>query len=236
MLEALTNSEYFINSLATLVLIAPGYICYSITEMWVHYREKSQFEKVLNSLVFSGVLWFPIWVLWGLLAKYKNITAGGMTIILTIGMVILVFLLAWIMARIEHNGWLFKIEEFVRVSTKISHKIVASLCDSISINFSLANITIDSVCLKYYLWKTLRDIRKLEETNCNTCDISDDICSHSIKTKEYLTKTFEGTSRIINKVEQIQSTSLVFMTQLKIVLKMHRKMAEKVIGYQLTRT
>jgi len=49
-----------------LLLIVPGYICYSLKEMWVSHREKGQFEKFLNSLVYSIIIWIVFYV------KYEN--------------------------------------------------------------------------------------------------------------------------------------------------------------------
>jgi hypothetical protein len=125
MFEALSKSEYFVNALAILILIAPGYVCYSIKEMWVSYREKTQFEKVLNSLIYSSILWSPFWILWVMLRPGK-LTKIYLLAISLIGLVVmscLVIVLAFIMAEAEQKGRVFVFGKKLDVSLKEGHNL-----------------------------------------------------------------------------------------------------------------
>jgi len=100
-----------------LLLIAPGYMSYSLKEMWVSYREKSQFEKLLNSLVYTLIIWSPFWIF------LDNPNIENLSLIHWLILICLIFILAWIMAKVEQKKYLFLLGDKLRVSIKKGQNI-----------------------------------------------------------------------------------------------------------------
>jgi len=113
-------------AMITFILIIPGYICYTLKEMWFSYREKTNFEKLLNSLVCSVFLWIPFWIysLFDLPEKADTVSIFvKFAIPVLIGMPFLIIITACSMAHLEQKGWIFKIGEKLDISVKRSQGV-----------------------------------------------------------------------------------------------------------------
>jgi hypothetical protein len=107
-----------------LILLVPGYISYSIKEMWSTYRTKNQFEKMINSLVCSLLIWlfgyfFVTKLIGSYLAEYHNI----LLIVQISSTIISIFLLAYILTSLEREGFVFWLGKKLNISVKMSHNI-----------------------------------------------------------------------------------------------------------------
>ena len=109
-----------------LIMIMPGYLCCSIKEMWTSHREKTNFEKLWNSLIYSVFLWLPFWIylLHDLPEKIDTISIiFKLFFPVLILMPILILIIAKLVSWCEQKEYLFKIGKRLNFSVKISHGI-----------------------------------------------------------------------------------------------------------------
>jgi hypothetical protein len=108
----------------TITLIIPGYLSYSLKEMWISCREKTQFEKLLNSLVYSSFIWVVIFTFFDKFPKeYFQENSYGNFIGWIATLFISVFSVSLIMAYLEKNKYLYKIGKGLKITTKIGQNV-----------------------------------------------------------------------------------------------------------------
>lgn len=106
-----------------LLVIMPGYISYTFKEMWSIHREKTQFEKLLNSIALSVIIWIGFWLIFEKTPRYY-LAEGSITQLIGkqgIYLMIAVFILSLIMTLIEKSRIFFIFGRFVGISIKEEH-------------------------------------------------------------------------------------------------------------------
>jgi hypothetical protein len=109
-----------------LIMIAPGYFCYSIKDMWGSYREKTQFEKLLNSLMYSTLLWLPFFIYVVGVGISSDITIIYMvktSLIVFVLMIALIIILAWSISRIEQKKYIYIWGRKLKTSVKLDQGV-----------------------------------------------------------------------------------------------------------------
>jgi len=113
------------NILLTCMLIAPGYFSILIIEMLTSYKEKPLFDKLLDSLIYSLVIWLTFGVFTRKLPTYYLTKVGfedfvGFKIILFLA---IVYVYGLLMIKNKNKKWLFNYAEKKEWSIKTSHNV-----------------------------------------------------------------------------------------------------------------
>jgi len=109
-----------------ILLIAPGYFCYSIKEMLISYREKSQFEKLVSSLVYSAFVWAIYWIPFQKTPRYY-LMEGSLPELISFFPALVLFIavvsIGFIFAAAENRGLIYWFGDLLSVSVKVNQGI-----------------------------------------------------------------------------------------------------------------
>lgn len=106
------------NQIVLLMLfVAPGYLSYTLKQRWLSHREKQQFGMLLNSLIYSLIIWMPF-------VLYNADKGSNLRSIINncgyklLWIIPLIVIWAAIISAIEKSGLVFRLSNLLKLSTK----------------------------------------------------------------------------------------------------------------------
>jgi hypothetical protein len=146
-----------------ILLIAPGYVSCSVKEMWLSSKEKSQLERLLNSLINSILIWSIFWVFVRRTPRYY-LMEGALPDLIGLPGMFLIFctlIVSWLMVKIEKK-------------LSIEKKQNIPLFDNIfkNTNKSIASIEIRTKDGYTYYGQNIKNRQIITGTNSYSGDIS----------------------------------------------------------------
>ena len=157
----------------TILLIVPGYISYSLKEMWVSYREKSHFEKLLISLIYSSFIWLIILTVFDKFPKEYFVDSEYWTLL---GWILSLsgsmFAISLLSTFIEQSKIIYKIGTKMKLSVKEDQNL--PLFDNIfnDTHKPIASVEIRTLDGYTYYGRNRENKRIVTGTNPYTGDIS----------------------------------------------------------------
>lgn len=164
-----------------ILLIIPGYASYTMKEMWSIHRDKTQFEKLLNSLIYSSLLWSVFWLFFEKTPRYYLNEGSIPELIGWKGIVLIleICVFAYVMTIVDKNRWFFRFGKKRKISNKLEHNY--SLFDYIfnDTNKHIASVEIKTLDGCTYYGRNLTEYPLITSTSPYSGDISF-ICESSI--------------------------------------------------------